>query len=62
MEKAMVDIPGRIAEMDETGVEMEVLSFTSPGTQAPGKAEEAEALAKEANECVYCSQYCIPRD
>lgn len=50
MEKAMSDIVGRIKEMDETGIEMQVLSFTSPGAQEPGRAEEAEALAREANE------------
>lgn len=52
MEAAMQDIKGRIKEMDETGVEMQILSFTSPGSQSLGKAQDAEALAKEANEYV----------
>lgn len=41
---------GRIKEMDETGIELQVLSFTSPGPQLSDKAAEGEALAREANE------------
>lgn len=43
---------GRIKEMDETGIELQVLSFTSPGPQISDKAAEGEALAREANEYV----------
>jgi len=46
------DIVGRIKEMDETGIELQVLSFTSPGPQGTDKAQEAEALAREANDWV----------
>nr|BCM23418.1 4-hydroxyisophthalic acid decarboxylase [Cystobasidium slooffiae] len=52
MEKAMPDIVGRIKEMDETGIELQVLSFTSPGPQISDKAAEGEALAREANDWV----------
>jgi 2,3-dihydroxybenzoate decarboxylase len=48
----MVDIEGRIKLMDEAGIEMQVLSLTSPGCQGLTDAKEAEDLAREANECV----------
>jgi hypothetical protein len=51
MEKAMSDITGRIKEMDETGIEVQCLGFTSPGPQSVKTAQEGEALAREANEC-----------
>jgi hypothetical protein len=41
---------GRIKEMDDTGIELQVLSFTSPGPQLCATAAEGEALAREANE------------
>ena len=44
---------GRIKEMDENGIELQVLSFTSPGPQISDKAAEGEALAREANEYVF---------
>ena len=50
METAMSDIAGRIKEMDETGIEVQCLGFTSPGPQSVKTAKEGEALAKEANE------------
>jgi len=40
---------GRIAEMDEAGVDVQVLSLNSPGVQALGEAEAA-ALARETND------------
>ena len=48
--KQLVDIQGRIAGMDSAGVEMQVLSFTSPGVQGITDKAEAEKLATEANE------------
>ena len=41
----------RIAEMDAAGVDMQVLSLTSPGTEQIDEAE-AMALAREANDCL----------
>jgi len=42
---------GRIAEMDEAGIDMQVLSLTSPGTeQLPG--EEAIKVARETNDAL----------
>ena len=41
--KAMIDIQGRIPQMDEAGVEMQLLSFTSPGPQ--GETDPAKAAA-----------------
>lgn len=38
--------------MDEQGMELQILSFTSPGPQSYGRAQEAEALAKEANDWI----------
>src|SRR6185437_6601047 len=42
---------GRIAEMDAAGIEMQVLSINTPGVEQ-SDAEEAVALAREANEFV----------
>lgn len=52
LERDMVDILGRVKEMDEQGVELQILSFTSPGPQSYGKAQEAEALARESNDWI----------
>ncbi|KAJ7622135.1 2,3-dihydroxybenzoate decarboxylase [Roridomyces roridus] len=47
--QALADIEGRIAAMDEAGVEMQVLSLTSPGCQGCADPEEAHKLAVESN-------------
>ncbi|KAJ7193239.1 2,3-dihydroxybenzoate decarboxylase [Mycena pura] len=47
--KALADIDGRIAEMDEAGVEMQVLSLTSPGPQGLSDPVEAHKMAVESN-------------
>jgi 2,3-dihydroxybenzoate decarboxylase len=49
LEKAIMDINGRVKEMYENGIQVQVLSFTSPGCQACTSAAEGEALAREAN-------------
>ncbi|KAJ7608190.1 2,3-dihydroxybenzoate decarboxylase [Roridomyces roridus] len=45
----LADIEGRIAAMDEAGIEMQVLSLSSPGPQGISDAEEAHKLAMESN-------------
>src|SRR5215217_1763413 len=40
---------GRVAAMDEAGVDVQVLSLTSPGVEQLG-ADEAVALARESND------------
>ncbi|KAJ6617709.1 2,3-dihydroxybenzoate decarboxylase [Mycena sp. CBHHK59/15] len=47
--KALADIEGRIAAMDEAGVEMQVLSLTSPGCQGVSDPVEAHKMAVESN-------------
>ncbi|KAJ7463673.1 2,3-dihydroxybenzoate decarboxylase [Mycena latifolia] len=47
--RALVDIDGRIAAMDEAGVEMQVLSLTSPGCQGVSDPVEAHKMAVESN-------------
>jgi len=47
--KALADIDGRIAGMDEAGVEMQVLSLTSPGCQGLADPVEAHKMAVESN-------------
>ena len=42
---------GRIAAMDEAGVDMQVLSLNSPGVEQL-EAEEAIRIARDANECL----------
>jgi len=42
---------GRVAEMDAAGIDVQVLSLTSPGTEQLGAAE-AVALAREANDAL----------
>ncbi|MGB6467720.1 MAG: amidohydrolase family protein, partial [Xanthobacteraceae bacterium] len=41
--------PGRLADMDAAGIDMQVLSLTSPGTEQL-EAAEALALTREAND------------
>ncbi|KAF8202616.1 2,3-dihydroxybenzoate decarboxylase, partial [Mycena galopus ATCC 62051] len=50
--KALADIEGRIAAMDEAGVEMQVLSLTSPGCQGVSDPVEAHKMAVESNNYV----------
>ncbi len=40
----------RIAAMDNAGIDMQVLSLTSPGTEQLDSADDAIALAREAND------------
>ncbi|KAJ7790841.1 2,3-dihydroxybenzoate decarboxylase [Mycena olivaceomarginata] len=47
--KALADIEGRVAAMDEAGVEMQVLSLTSPGCQGVSDPVEAQKMAVESN-------------
>ncbi|KAJ7277884.1 2,3-dihydroxybenzoate decarboxylase [Mycena rebaudengoi] len=47
--KALADIEGRIAAMDEAGIEMQVLSLTSPGCQGLSDPAEAHKMAVESN-------------
>ncbi|KAJ6458913.1 2,3-dihydroxybenzoate decarboxylase [Mycena vitilis] len=50
--KALADIDGRIAAMDEAGVEMQVLSLTAPGCQGVSDPAEAHKMAVESNNYV----------
>ncbi|KAJ7075599.1 hypothetical protein B0H15DRAFT_791669 [Mycena belliarum] len=47
--KALADIEGRVAAMDEAGVEMQVLSLTGPGAQGLADPVEAHNMAVESN-------------
>ncbi|KAJ7637779.1 amidohydrolase family protein [Mycena rosella] len=47
--KALADIDGRIAAMNEAGVEMQVLSLTAPGFQGVSDPVEAHNMAVESN-------------
>ncbi|KAF7312922.1 Amidohydrolase family protein [Mycena kentingensis (nom. inval.)] len=47
--KALADIDGRIAQMDEAGVEVQILSLTSPGCQGETDPVAAHAMAAESN-------------
>lgn len=49
----LVDIQGRLVEMDQYGIEMQVLSLTSPGCQGLGDPVAAKNLAIEANNWIY---------
>ncbi|KAF7320697.1 Amidohydrolase family protein [Mycena chlorophos] len=50
--KALADIDGRIAQMDEAGVEMQVLSLTSPGCQGEIDPVAAHAMAVDSNDYI----------
>ncbi|KAF7347036.1 Amidohydrolase family protein [Mycena venus] len=50
--KNLADIEGRIAAMDEAGVEMQVLSLTSPGCQGVSDPVAAHEMAVESNNYV----------
>ncbi|KAF7358692.1 Amidohydrolase family protein [Mycena sanguinolenta] len=50
--KALADIDGRIAAMDEAGVEMQVLSLTSPGCQGVSDPVKAHEMAVESNDYI----------
>ncbi|KAJ7256594.1 amidohydrolase family protein [Mycena rebaudengoi] len=50
--KALADIEGRIAAMDEAGIEMQVLSLTSPGCQGLSDPAEAHKMAMESNDYI----------
>jgi 2,3-dihydroxybenzoate decarboxylase len=53
----IIDIHGtRLTKMNECGVEYQILSWTSPGAQGYSDQEEAEGLAKRAND--YMSEQC----
>ncbi|KAJ7067501.1 2,3-dihydroxybenzoate decarboxylase [Mycena amicta] len=47
--KALADIDGRVAQMDEAGVEMQILSLTAPGCQGETDPAAAHAMAVESN-------------
>ncbi|KAJ7803160.1 2,3-dihydroxybenzoate decarboxylase [Mycena leptocephala] len=47
--KALGDIDGRIAAMDEAGIEMQVLSLTAPGPQGVWDPVDAHNMAVESN-------------
>jgi predicted TIM-barrel fold metal-dependent hydrolase len=59
--KELGDLTGsRIKDMDAHGVDLQVLSFTSPGTQG-FPADEAIPMARDANEKLYAAMKAHPK-
>jgi 2,3-dihydroxybenzoate decarboxylase len=49
VEGRLLDVPRRIEDMDECGIEMTILSMTSPGIQGIVDEEKAVSSAGETN-------------
>merc|ERR1712093_60696 len=50
LSNSLADIHGRVEEMDRFGIEHIILSLTSPGPQGKTDKQEAEDLARRAND------------
>lgn len=53
IDKRLLDISKRIAEMDENGIEISILSLTSPGAQSILDASKATSFAQKTNDEIY---------